>query len=58
MSKPLSERELLELTLENLLGWARDEVELNDGVEEDLEWRYAEIVDSYLENLEAKLRGK
>ena len=58
MSKLLPERELLGLTLETLLGWAREEVELNDGVEEDLEWRYAEIVDSYLENLEAKLQGK
>ena len=31
MSKLLSERELLGLTLETILGWAKEEIELNDG---------------------------
>ena len=54
----MSERELLKLTLETLLCWATEEAELNDEGAEGIEARYAETVESYLEELSKTLNGE
>jgi hypothetical protein len=54
----MSERELIELTLSTLLGWATEEAELNDEGEEGIEVRFSEKIFPYLENLEQALNGE
>jgi len=54
----MSERELLQLTFQTLLSWAREEAELNDEGEEGIDVRYSEIVETYLEELTKTLNGE
>lgn len=54
----ISEKELLNLTFETLLAWATDEAELNDEGEAGIEYRYGEVVETYLEELERTLNGE
>tara|TARA_B110000046_G_scaffold40425_1_gene44692 strand:+ start:1346 stop:1516 length:171 start_codon:yes stop_codon:yes gene_type:complete len=54
----MSEHELIKLSFYTLLGWATEEAELNDEGEEGIETRYAETVETYLENLEQTLNGE
>jgi len=53
----MSEQELLQLTFSTILGWAREEAELNDEGEEGIEVRYSETVETYLEELKQTLNG-
>jgi hypothetical protein len=54
----MSERELIELTISTLLGWATEEAELNDEGEEGIEVRFSETIETYLENLGQALNGE
>jgi hypothetical protein len=54
----MSERELLQITFQTLLGWAAEEAALNDEGQEGIDVRYSETVETYLEELKQTLNGE